>query len=210
MLTGRCKDAGFCVNQRRKNCCFYVVVGLCVPQWNIYSDMEFSSFRFDIQPHLHSFAFWLSRDSCLCVIFVFQYLWKSVKSLHKHKQVPLCTNSLELKPADSLISTRRNITYYIRPHLIQIIKQTKDKQRLGIKLANSHFITPSSNNSTPIDKLRVVLCVAKCCVSAGHVEQGWSGLRVKGSTRGVFNSTIISTFGLRPGMKVWCNQRQRI
>lgn len=40
-----------------------------------------------------------------------------------------------------------------------------------MKLATVHFITLNSNNSTRIDKLDVVLCLAKCYVG-GHFKHG--------------------------------------
>lgn len=53
-----------------------------------------------------------------------------------------------------------------RPDPVQAIKQTKDKQRLGIEPGKIHFTTLYSNNSTPIDKLDVVLCLSQCYVGS--------------------------------------------
>lgn len=87
--------------------------------------------------------------------------------MHKHprkrdKRDPLCSIWLERKPADSLISSEAPEGTLHAGDLILIIKQNEDKQRLGMKLGKLHFTTLSSNNSTPIDKLDVVLCLAKC------------------------------------------------
>lgn len=69
----------------------------------------------------------------------------------------------------SMIAAQR--IHLLRPDLILIVKQSEDKQCLGMKLGKIHFITLYSNNSTPIDKLDVVLCLAKCYVG-GRFKHG--------------------------------------
>lgn len=88
---------------------------------------------------------------------------------------------LEWKAAESLIicgAPEENCSLHLHIksiHLkrldgIPVIKHTKDKQGLGMNPGKIHFITLYSNNSTPIDKLDVVLRLSKCYVGS---RQTW-------------------------------------
>lgn len=44
--------------------------------------------------------------------------------------------------------------------------EREDEQGLGMTPGELHFITLYSNNSTPTDKLDVVLCLSKCYVGS--------------------------------------------